>query len=233
MDDIAAFQKAHQQARPTRTRRVDRVARLRERLIEGDESGSWMIVEGALASGVDPGELYTQMLIPALVQIGDEWEHENLSVAEEHRASAVAIRLVGRLGPQFSRRGRTRGTVVIGAPPGDTHSLPGALVSDLLRVRGFEVVDLGANVPAASFVETSLAADRRVAVLVGATNTAHVSAVKAVTRALHEAGVRDVLVGGGAVQNADHARRLGADHWTGVGAAGVIDAVESRANALR
>jgi len=227
--DIAAFKKAHAKRSPTRPRRVDRVARLKGRLIEGDEHGAWMIVESALASGVEPAELYRDVLIPALVEIGDEWSLGTMSVTEEHRASAVALRLVGRLGPHFSRRGRSRGTVIVGAPPGDPHSLPGAFISDLLRAKGFEVIDLGANVPAASFVEASLAADRRVAVLVGATSPETVAAVRTVTAALHRANITNVLVGGGAVRDADHARTLGADDWTGLDSNGVLAAVENRA----
>ena len=62
--------------------------------------------------------------------------------------SFLAQRLIGRLGPRFARRGRKRGVVVLGAPPGDPHSLPTAIVGDLLRGVGFEVLDMGANAPA-------------------------------------------------------------------------------------
>lgn len=231
--DLSAFERARAGAPPSRPRRVDRVTRLRQRMIEGDEAGGWAIVESALASGVEPAEVYTGILIPALVEIGEGWARGTTSVAEEHRASAVAVRLVGRLGPRFVRRGRSRGTVVIGAPPGDPHSLPGALVADLLRARGFEVVDLGSDVPATSFVETAQSVDRRVAVLVGVSSPGALGAAKAVVRALHAAGVSDVLVGGGAVGDEEVARRLGADEWTGSDAEALVATLERRVAELR
>src|SRR4029077_16129609 len=83
-----------------------------------------------------------------------------LTIADEHRATAIALRLVGRLGPRFARRGRKRGTVVVGAPAGEQHALPSAILADLLRGVGFEVLDMGANTPAASFAETAKEANR-------------------------------------------------------------------------
>ena len=68
--------------------------------------------------------------------------------------SSVATRLVGRLGPSFARRGRKRGTVIIGAAAADHHSLPLAILGDIVRGRGLDVVDLGANTPPASFLDT-------------------------------------------------------------------------------
>jgi len=56
--------------------------------------------------------------------------------------------LLGRLGAGGRRRGRTRGTVVVAAAPGDVHGLPVALASEVLRQGGFTVVDLGADLPA-------------------------------------------------------------------------------------
>ncbi len=214
--------------RPRGTSRLERPSRLSDRMIAGDEAGAWRVVEGAMSSGTEPADIYTDLLVPALRSIGERWEHGEISVADEHRASVVASRLVGRLGPRFARRGRSRGTVVLGAAPGEMHGLPGAILADLLRGEGFETLDLGANVPADSFVETVVGADRLVAVLIGATTSGRDDAVREVVVSLRAAGVcAPVLVGGRAVRNAEHARRLGADAWSGDGAGAAIAAVES------
>ena len=134
--------------------------RLTDRLVQGDESESWRVTQQALASAFTPEDLYLEVLGPALCRVGDEWAAGRLTVADEHRASAVMARLLGRLGPSLVRPGRKRGLVVLGAPEGDHHGLATALVADVLRGLGFAGVDLGPHTPSASFVETIGAANR-------------------------------------------------------------------------
>lgn len=216
--------------RPRASARSARPATLAARMIAGDEAGAWGIVEGALASGADPADVYLDILVPALESVGEGWAAGTVSVAEEHCATTVAQRLIGRLGPRFARRGRKRGVVVLGAPPGDLHSLPTAIVGDLLRGAGFEVLDLGANAPATSFAETAGAASRVVAVAIAVTTPGDDAAVPSVVRALRQAGVTaPVLVGGAAIAGEDHAMRLGADAWSGPDGRSAVDAVERAA----
>ena len=80
---------------------------LRERLIAGDEPGAWSIVERALVSGSPAQDIHLELIVPVLGEIGDAWADGELDIADEHRASAVAARLIGRLGPSFARRGRS------------------------------------------------------------------------------------------------------------------------------
>lgn len=199
---------------------------LADRMVAGDEAGSWMLVESALASGADPPRVVLDLLAPALAHIGGEWAAGRWSVADEHRATAVALRVVGRLGPRFVRPGRSRGTVVVGAAPGDSHGLPSALVADLLRGEGFSVLDLGANPLPTSFASTAAGAERLVAVLVGATTGPRDAAIRTAVRAARPVGA-PVLVGGAAVADEAHAHRLGADGWSGPTGADVVAAVRA------
>lgn len=214
-------------ARPAgRRAKADRTVILTARMTAGDEAGAWRVIDDALASGMDPAGVYLDLLAPVLRGVGAGWAAGTVTVAEEHRASAVALRLIGRLGPQFARRGRKRGLVIIGAPAGDQHSLPGAIVADLLRGDGFEVIDLGANTPDSSFAETAQDAARLVAVVIGVTAPGCDSAVASIVQALRRSGSTvPVLVGGAAISGADHALRLGADAWTGPDGQSVITAV--------
>ena len=214
-------------ARPAgRRAKADRTAILTARMTAGDEAGAWRVIDDALASGMDPAGVYLDLLAPVLRGVGAGWAAGTVTVAEEHRASAVALRLIGRLGPQFARRGRKRGLVIIGAPAGDQHSLPGAIVADLLRGDGFEVIDLGANTPDSSFAETAQDAARLVAVIIGVTAPGCDSAAESIVQALRRSGSTvPVLIGGAAISGADHALRLGADAWTGPDGQSVITAV--------
>jgi excisionase family DNA binding protein len=202
------------------------VEQLMARLVVGDEPGVWAVIESSLASGAEPGEIHLNLLAPALALIGDRWATGEVTVAEEHQASVVAQRVIGRLGPMFARRGRRRGTVVIGTPAGELHSLPGAMVADELRAARFDVIDLGSNMPAQPFGEAAGLAIRLVAVLIGATiaQDEAISEVVAAARAVVP-GV-PVLVGGAAVSDKASALALGADGWSGLDARQAVDAVE-------
>ena len=216
-------------SRPVRAvAKATRPRQIAERLVAGDEAGSWNLIEGALASGNEPSTVYDDILTPAMRLIGTQWETGEITVADEHRASAVAARVVGRMGPYFARRGRSKGTVILGAVPGDHHALPGAILADLLRVQGFQPDDLGANTPSSSFVDAARSADRLVAVLVGATIDVGddvIGGVIGVLRASDAAPV--ILTGGHAIRDEAHALHLGADGWTGRDARSAVAAVQS------
>lgn len=197
-------------------------------MVAGDEAGAWAVVESALAAGAEPADVDLDIIVPALRQIGDQWAAGELTVADEHRAAAIAQRLVGRLGPRFARRGRSRGTIVIGAPAGERHGLPSAIVSDLLRGEGFTVLDLGADTPAASFVESCRTAERLVSVIIGVTVPGQDGVLRSTLRALRQGGVEaPILIGGAGTEGEDHVRKLGADAWSGRDGRSAVAAVEA------
>jgi excisionase family DNA binding protein len=211
-DDLAAFR-----AGPSTTGRGEAPwsDRLKARLIVGDEAGAWGVVEAALASGVEPRQVYLDVLGPAMRTIGEEWVEGTMTIADEHRASAVAARVIGRLGSRFRARGRPKGRILLGAPPGERHALPVAMVADLLRGAGFEVTDLGVDIPVESFVEAASAENGLTAVAVSVTTPDVLGAAAALISALRVATAAPVVVGGGAIRDEDHARSLGADAWAG------------------
>ncbi|HEY6377740.1 MAG TPA: cobalamin-dependent protein [Candidatus Dormibacteraeota bacterium] len=212
--DLARFTAGRRAPTGTRGRPVHarRVPDLAARLVEGDEAGAWTLVESVSGAGATPQAVYIDLFVPALRRIGELWERGEIGIAEEHRATVVMQRLVGRMGPRFRRPGRPRGTIVLGAPEGELHGLPTALVADLLRVQGFVVVDLGANVPTDSFVDCVLRLPA-LAVGVAVTMPGRLPAARRLVRALRRAGVRaPILVGGAGITEAE-ATRIGADLW--------------------
>ena len=157
--DSADLENMKRAGRGTRQRRVTGAVpargHLEARLIASDESGAWDVLEAALGSGMEPEDVLLEILAPTMRSIGTMWELGELTVADEHRASSVAIRLISRLGARFGRRGHKRGTVILAAPPGELHSVPVALVANMLRWRGFAVVELGADTPADALAQTA------------------------------------------------------------------------------
>jgi excisionase family DNA binding protein len=205
---------------------------LQSRLIAGDEVGAWSILESALGSGTSSEGILLDLLAPVLVSIGRGWESGELSVADEHRATSVTLRLIGRLGARFARRGRKRGTVVLAAPPGEQHGVPVAIAADLLRWRGFEVVELGADTPADTLAATVARNPDLIAVGIACTTRGALRTVRKTIAGIHrEAPGIPVILGGAAIHDAEQARALGADLFTGGRADAVISAVEALVNA--
>lgn len=208
-----------------------RQERLISRLLEGDALGCWAIVEQALTAGASPTDIYLQLLAPALRRIGERWSTGELDVGDEHRATAVALRVMGRLGPSFSRSGRRRpGAVLLGGAPGDPHLLPVAMVADVLRGLGRNVIDLGANVPQSSFLRAAARAADVVAIGVSIGADATKSAAAGTLAALRSAHPEVLLLAGGpAVHDRHEARALGADDWAAdaVGVADLLEAINS------
>ncbi len=192
--------------------------RLEQRLAAGDAAGAWGVIEAALTAGANLEEIYLDVLSPAMASIGERWASGELDVSVEHRASGIAMRLIGRLGPRFARRGRTRGAVVVGAPAGERHSLPIAILADLIRQAGWEVSDLGADVPASSLAHAVLASHDVVAVGLSVSGAEHLPAAREAVAAVREAAphVR-VVLGGMAIAGRDHAVSLEAHDFAGDG----------------
>ncbi len=167
-----------------------------------------------MSAGVAPTALYLDVMAPAMAAIGEGWAAGEVSVAEEHRASVVMLRLIGRLGPRFTRPGVTRGSIVLGAAPNDHHGVPVALAADLLRNEGFTVVDLGADCPAESFVDAAHDTQRLVAIGINATSPDNDDAIAATIASIKEAIDCPVVLGGNGIASADAGLRLGADRVT-------------------
>ena len=203
-------------------RRADWASRMEARLLGGDQAGAWAIVEAALTGGIEPVEIYTEALGPALRSIGDRWAVGEIDPGEEHLATAIAHRLIGRLGPRFARRGRTRGSVVLAMPPNDRHGLGIAMAGDVLLGAGFEPIDLGADVPLDSLASAIGRVDRLRAVGIGAVVSSNRRQLAAAVRtARHAAGPDIPVILGGRGTNQAEATGMGADGWAATAAEGV------------
>lgn len=212
--DLAEFQAStsSNRGRPGRSSRTAPWAeRMEARLIAGDGTGAWGVVEGAMAAGAPVERVYTEVISPALVSIGDRWAAGELDIAAEHRASAVVQRLIGRLGPMAARRGRSRGVLVLGGPSGERHSIVVSMLGDLLRTGGWEVSDLGADVPAESFV-TAINESDPVAVIVSVTDSASIASATDVCSVVHRDCPNAVVIVGGNAVAGGSGQVEGADH---------------------
>jgi MerR family transcriptional regulator, light-induced transcriptional regulator len=218
------------------TRKVSRataVRRLEDRLVAGDEPGAWTILESRLGSGSEPDDVLLEGLAEAMRSVGEGWKAGDYTVDDEHRASGVAARVVARLGARFTTRGPKRGSVILGTPPHELHGLPTAMAANVLRGHGFEVVDLGADVPPEAFGSAVSKTPHALAVGVGVTTGNHDRSVRAIVRAVHAVSPGlPVLVGGAGISGEEHAARLGAA-WSGHDARSLGELIEVLGRAAR
>jgi methanogenic corrinoid protein MtbC1 len=124
--------------------------------------------------------------------------------------------------------------VVIAAPAGETHSLPVAMGANLLRWKGFEVIELGADTPPDALAAALPKQGGLLAVgLVCTTAASCQDAAEAIAAVRQSAPETPVLLGGAAISGADHARQLGAGLFTGKRGDGLVRAVEALSRAGR
>lgn len=115
-----------------------------------------------LAAGVALIDLCEHVIAPALRRIGDDWAAGRISIAQEHRASAICERLIARYTTQ--PRGRPRGCAVVTTPPGERHGLPALMAAACLREDRWLVHHLAADLPVAEV--TRFAQDARATLIV-------------------------------------------------------------------
>ncbi len=204
---------------------------LEDALIAGDEATAWKIVEEAIVRLGDELDVQLDVIAPALVSIGKRWAEGELSIADEHKASAVATRVVARLASRTASPGRRRGTVIVGAAPGDVHSIPSALFAELIRSYGVSVIDLGGSPDIDSFSE-AVRRHKEAVVAISVTGPGHEAGARAAVEAVRTADADvPIAVGGGAIQSEDAARDLGASLWHGdsrIAAKQIAEAAASR-----
>jgi corrinoid protein of di/trimethylamine methyltransferase len=192
-------------------------AAMRQSIIDGDPETVAALARQALELGVDPLEAIDRGFVPGVNYVGEQYGIgemflPDLVMGGEAMKAAVAI-----LEPEMRKRGTARaslGTVVLGTVKGDIHEIGKTLVLTMLSASGFQVHDLGVDVPSERFVEAcgDLGAD-----LIGlsALLTTTMPGQRQVIEALARAGLRPkvkVMVGGAPVSHA-WAEQIGADGY--------------------
>jgi MerR family transcriptional regulator, light-induced transcriptional regulator len=160
--------------------------RLYEALATGDETLARQRL-GRLAGRVPLIDLCANVIGPALGRIGDDWASGRISIAQEHRASAICERLIA--GQARQPGGRPRGIAVATTPPGERHGLPALMAAACLREDHWLVHHLAADLPVAEVT--------RLAGQVGAGLVVLSSATTAAARRAHGAAteITDALPG--------------------------------------
>lgn len=117
-------------------------------LLQGDSQGCLRLVDQSVHTPAELKSFYLDVVWPSMHRIGQLWEANQISVAEEHLATAIVGRVMAMLYPRFARFTVTRGRAVVSAGPNEFHEIGARMVADFLELDGWDVAYLGANTPA-------------------------------------------------------------------------------------
>ena len=194
-------------------------------LLEGDSPRASQLLLSACKNGENVGQLYENVILPALREIGRMWLADEINIAEEHFTTSVTKTVLAQLRQLGDPSPDTGNVVLTAAIEGNEHDVGPQMVSELFHLAGWRVIHLGASVPVADLAQSVLdfAADLLILSASLSTQLLALRDTIAAVRAGERGNRVKILAGGLAL--ADHpelAAQFGADGY----AATAVEAVQ-------
>ncbi|MFV1858491.1 MAG: corrinoid protein [Anaerolineales bacterium] len=200
-------------------------------ILKGDTDALLASVESGLNDGLAPEEILNQGLIAAMTDVGDRFERGEFYVPEMLVAARTMQSGLKLLKPHLIESGvESTARVVIGTVRGDLHEIGKNLVAMMLEGAGFEVTDLGNDVPPDEFANAAREHDADI-IGMSALLTTTMPHMQDVIEALEDIGLRDkvkVIVGGAPITQ-EFADQIGADGF-GADASAAVRLVKALLN---
>jgi 5-methyltetrahydrofolate--homocysteine methyltransferase len=193
--------------------RMPDLEKLHEAVLQGDWKTAAAVTKDAIADGVAPLTIVTGCLVPAMDEVGRRFDCEEYFVPEMLLSARAMKASMAIIRPLLAASGaQPIGRVVIGTVKGDLHDIGKNLVASMLEGGGFEVIDLGADVPPERFIDAASARNANLVAL-SALLTVTMTSMKTTIDAFRAAGLREkvkIMVGGAPVTQ-QYADAIGAD----------------------
>lgn len=179
-------------------------AKMEKTVLDGDIDAAAELAEQALRKGLDPLEVINEGYLIGLHKVGDLWEKGELFLPEMIQGAEAMKAAVAKLQPALLEKKESRkimGKVVIGTVQGDIHEIGKSIVGTMLSANGFDVVDLGADIPNEEFIKKTKEIDADIIGL-SALLTTTMPEQKAIIELLKKEGLANkvkVIVGGAPV----------------------------------
>ena len=196
---------------------------IREAMLNGDTGHTQHLTKKALALGMQPHLIINRILEPTMQEIGEKFRREEVFIPDvlmSARAMHASLYLLKPLIVETSKP--AKGRVVLGTVAGDLHDIGKNIVGMLLEGKGYEVIDIGIDVPVEEFIHAVKKFNPHILGLSALLTTTMRKCLE-VINALIEAKLRHKLmvIVGGAPITKDFARKIGADGYAVDGAAAV------------
>ena len=183
-------------------------------VIDGDEEAAEEVAQKVIEEGINPVEIINEGLTPGMTQVGDGFANEEIPLPGVLVAAEAMTKAIEIMEPHIPKEdmAESLGTVVIGTIEGDIHDIGKRIVATMLRVYGFDVHDLGRDVPINNFIEKAKETD---ADILGSSSLMTTTMVgqKILEEKLRKEGLKDKIktMIGGAACTQDWADKIGAD----------------------
>jgi 5-methyltetrahydrofolate--homocysteine methyltransferase len=185
-------------------------------IVEGEDTKAGRLVEEALAAGLPPLDILHQGVIAGITRTGELWQANEYFLPDVILSADAFKAAMVPLAPRLKEGGvgQPSHKFVIGVVAGDMHDLGKSLVIAMLESSGFDVVDLGIDVPNARFVE-AVKEHKPAIVGLGAYMTTTMLEMKGIIAELEKQGLRNGLkvMVGGVPTSQEFADEVGADAW--------------------
>lgn len=192
--------------------------RMKQSIIDGDSDISAQLAAQALQEGIDPLQAITEGYVPGIDHVGHEFAEGNAFLPELVMSGEAMKAAVTLLEPEMMRRGTQRkmlGKVVLGTVEGDIHEIGKSLVGTMLTAAGFEVFDMGVDVPVQKIIGKALEVDADIIALSALLTTTMVKQREVIDE-LEKEGLRSrfkIIVGGAPVTR-DWVQKINADGYS-------------------
>ena len=184
-------------------------------VVEGNRDGIAILVNKGLEEGVDPDDMFLNVMTPAIRHLGDLFAERKKFIPHLVASAEAMKKGVDVLTPIMERRGAVekKGTVIMATVKGDIHDLGKNICCMMLKNFGFAVIDLGKNVPCEDIIH---AAKFHNADIIGlsALMTTTMMQMKVVRDAVREQGLPCKIIIGGAVTTKRFADEIGVDGYS-------------------
>ncbi|MEJ2708228.1 MAG: corrinoid protein [Anaerolineales bacterium] len=191
---------------------IDRITQAIENL---EEEQAKSLVQEAIDRGIDPVEILQEGVMNGLQRVGKKFETQEYFLPELIMAGEASNACIQIITPHLpTSLGPKKGVVVIGSTKGDIHDIGMNTVARQLQMSGFEVHNLGIDVPNMTFIDKAQEVDADIIGL-SAFLTTTMAAFSDILNYLRDMGLREkfkVIIGGG-VTTLEYAASIGADGW--------------------
>ncbi|MDY7000215.1 MAG: homocysteine S-methyltransferase family protein [Thermodesulfobacteriota bacterium] len=197
---------------PASEKKTESVKDLRQAVILGARDGITAMLDSALDQGQDPFEIVDQELIPAITEVGEKYERKEYFLPQLLLSAETMQRAFEHLKPHLEKKDaqKERVKIIMATVEGDIHDIGKNIVVLMLKNHGFEVIDLGKDVPAEKIVDAAAKAGAKVIGLSALMTTTMVRMEDTVAL-VRERGLAVKVMVGGAVVTDSFAKAIGAN----------------------
>lgn len=198
------------------------VENIKNAIVEGIPEDAVKSLRAAIEAQIDYKTILNEAIIKAAGEVGELYEKEEYFIADMLMSGDAINSVMEILTPIIKEQGtqETSGIVLIGTAEGDIHDIGKSLMVSLLTGQGFEVIDLGVDVPAQKFIDEANISNPDIIGLSGLL-TGTISKMHETIMLLKKEGIQSKIIVGGGILSKETCDLIGADDFTKDGWEGV------------